>query len=272
MGSYEDPRECGIPNVRNSSNGAFEYFSVPPGARPVPDNQGNLDVCTPFAMAKAIGDGFMRKIFVRGEEVDINQSAVTGILLNEYKDGVGRWPNEFNGKEFFFQDTKGRYWKSKLAVSQVNVGDFIVDITHPQPSNTYVIVYPVDPRYPNREKHCVYAERFDKNLIHCINSHPNDPRPRVNIDGVGLSYFQISCSPQEIIPESIWRELEDLDRTIVRKMEKGKILRRETRKFEKILHDLKNRNNRYRATIVKLRQGSGKDLQGMARKAKGLKA
>ena len=155
----EDPLDqpwMGISHVRNGSNGASEYFSVAPGGRPVPDNQGNLDVCTPFAVSKAIADGFMRKMFVPGEEVDIDQSTITGILLNEYKDGVGRWPDEFDGKEFQFQDKQGRYWKSKLAVSQVNVGDFIMDITHPQPSNTYVLVYPVNPRYPNGEKHCVF--------------------------------------------------------------------------------------------------------------------
>ena len=46
----------------------------------MPDNQGDLQVCTPFAMSKAVVDYFMTKW-----GVDIDQKAVTGILLNEFK-------------------------------------------------------------------------------------------------------------------------------------------------------------------------------------------
>ena len=46
--------------------------------------------------------------------LDIDQKAVTGILLNEYKDGAPRWPQEFDGKVFQFQDMDGRHLKTRL--------------------------------------------------------------------------------------------------------------------------------------------------------------
>ena len=51
----------------------------------VPDDQGNLGVCTRTALAKAIGNGFMEKDFVQGKELDFDQSAITQILVNEHK-------------------------------------------------------------------------------------------------------------------------------------------------------------------------------------------
>ena len=51
----------------------------------VPDDQGNLGVCTRTALAKAIGNGFMEKDFVPGKELDFDQSAITQILVNEHK-------------------------------------------------------------------------------------------------------------------------------------------------------------------------------------------
>ena len=51
----------------------------------IPDDQGNLGVCTRHALAKAIGNGFMEKEFVPGKELDFDQSAITQILVNEHK-------------------------------------------------------------------------------------------------------------------------------------------------------------------------------------------
>ena len=51
----------------------------------IPDDQGNLDVCTRHALAKAIGNGFMEKEFVPGKELDFDQSAITQLLVNEHK-------------------------------------------------------------------------------------------------------------------------------------------------------------------------------------------
>ena len=121
-------------SVLDGSNGASEYFSVAPGGRPVPDDQGDLQVCTPFAMSKAVVDYFMTQC-----GVDIDQKAVTGILLKEHKDGAPRWPQEFDGKVFQFQDTQGSHLKTRLNIKQVQKLDSIRDITSPKPPHTYVL-------------------------------------------------------------------------------------------------------------------------------------
>ena len=206
-----DPRDYPWSRISDyESNVASESFSVPPGAKPEPDNQGSLPVCTTFAIAKAIGDGFMEGIFVRTGrmklKVDIDQAAITNVLLNEFQDGLARWPQEFNGKTYQLQDSEGRHWKTPLTVEQVDnyssdfppdFTDFIGDIMGiPQQLHTYVVVYPVNPRYPNGEKHSVYAERLQPSgEVHCINSHLNNPRPRINIFDRGITIYKVTCHP-----------------------------------------------------------------------------
>ena len=56
----------------------------------MPDDQGNLGVCTRNALAKAIGNGFMQGVFVEkdfvsGKELDFDQNAITQVLVNEHK-------------------------------------------------------------------------------------------------------------------------------------------------------------------------------------------
>ena len=58
-------------------------FSDEGGA--IPDDQGNLGVCTRTALAKAIGNGFMEKDFEPGMVLDFDQSAISHILVNEHK-------------------------------------------------------------------------------------------------------------------------------------------------------------------------------------------
>ena len=49
------------------------------------DLTGNLALCTRHALGKSVVDGFMRKIFLPGVEVDFNQREVIQVLNNEYK-------------------------------------------------------------------------------------------------------------------------------------------------------------------------------------------
>ena len=49
----------------------------------------------------------MRKIFVPGREVDIDQDQIKTALLNEHKDGEGKWPDDdFHGKSYLLQDAR----------------------------------------------------------------------------------------------------------------------------------------------------------------------
>ena len=153
-----------------------------PGGLPVPDNQGKLKTCTRFAVAKAVIAGFMMKIFVPNEEVDVDQEAVVTALLNEHKDEEAKWPHQFHGKKYQFKDRKLRYWKVDLRVEKLpGLQEFINEITTQPRKGTFVIVYPLDWKKPNGDKHSVYAEDFDNNTgyIHCINSGTNDPKPQI---------------------------------------------------------------------------------------------
>ena len=51
----------------------------------MPDDQGNLGVCTRNTLAKAIGNGFIDKDFLPGEELDFEQNTITQVLVNEHK-------------------------------------------------------------------------------------------------------------------------------------------------------------------------------------------
>ena len=76
------------------------YFQFAPGSFPEPDNQGKLELCVRFALAKAIIDGFMRKIFVPGVVIDLDQGEVRSALINEHKDALGKWPDEFDQLDY----------------------------------------------------------------------------------------------------------------------------------------------------------------------------
>ena len=135
-----------------------------PGGLPVPDNQGKLKTCTRFAVAKAVIAGFMMKIFIPNEEVDVDQEAVVTALLNEHKDEEGKWPEEFHGKYYQFRDRKARYWKVNLSVEKLpGLQEFIKEIKTQPRKGTFVIVYPLDWMKPDADLHCVYAEDFDNN-------------------------------------------------------------------------------------------------------------
>ena len=175
--------------------------NIAPGARPIPDDQGNLEVCTRFAVSKAIVDGFMRKMFVRGREVDIDQDQVTVVLLNEHKDGTGKWPVEFHHKVYQFKDKEARYWKTNLFVHKLHdVLDFVNDVMNKVQLHTYVLVYPLNPSNPNGAKHCVYADFLDPKTrnVECINSDPADPFPSIPISRRGNALYRVSCTASEM--------------------------------------------------------------------------
>ena len=48
---------------------------------------GNLRTCTRHALGKCLVDGFMKKIYLPGRKVNLDQKAVVQVLLNEHKVG-----------------------------------------------------------------------------------------------------------------------------------------------------------------------------------------
>ena len=170
-----------------------------PGALPIPDNQGKLNTGTRFAIAKALVAGLMMKIFVPDKEVDVDQAEATSVLLNEHKDGDGKWPGEFNNKTYQIKDSKNRYWKTTLTVKELSgVEEFIKNSVN-KPS-TCVIVYPLLFNDPLGQKHCVYVQEYDpkSGLISCMNSDPNEQITYIPAYNPGIQFYKIMASAIEM--------------------------------------------------------------------------
>ena len=56
-----------------------------PGALASVDDQGNLEVCTRYSLAKAVVNGFEENTFNTGQKLDFSQNVVAQILVNEHK-------------------------------------------------------------------------------------------------------------------------------------------------------------------------------------------
>ena len=60
-------------------------ISQAPGALASVDDQGNLEVCTRYSLAKAVVNGFEENSFTTGQKLDFSQNVVAQILVNEHK-------------------------------------------------------------------------------------------------------------------------------------------------------------------------------------------
>ena len=153
-------------------------------------------------------DFCMKKIFVPGEEIDIDQDKVTDILLNEHKDIYGKWPaKHFDKKTYQLRDVNSRYWKTELFVSEFKTSqDFINDITQTPSRHTYVLVYALNPNRPKDALHSIYVEKYDakSDKVHCINSWKSDPydptvdTPSIDVYRPGNRFYKISCTATEM--------------------------------------------------------------------------
>ena len=56
-----------------------------PGALASVDDQGNLELCTRFSLAKAVVNGFEENVFTNGPKLDFSQKVIAQILFNEHK-------------------------------------------------------------------------------------------------------------------------------------------------------------------------------------------
>ena len=197
-------KSLSLNNLNLNQNSAEDLFcSSPPGNFAKPDDQGKLDTCSRFALAKALVDGFMRKFFVPGQEIDIDQDAVTVALLQKHKSVDGVWPHEFDQETYQFIDNESRYWESFVRVEKLqDFRDFIKNISLTPRQNTYVLVYPLDPNKPKDEKHCVYAEDYDQTTLEvsCINSDPKVPRLTITVNKPYVIFYKVSCSATEQNP------------------------------------------------------------------------
>ena len=56
-----------------------------PQARAAPDDQGNLGLCTRFAVAKAVANGFETKAFGNIDTMDFDQDIISTCLVNQHE-------------------------------------------------------------------------------------------------------------------------------------------------------------------------------------------
>ena len=62
-----------------------------PGQPAKPDDQGESETCTRYAVSKAVTQGLDDCTY--GYKIDVDQENVTASLVNKDKDVGGRWPN-----------------------------------------------------------------------------------------------------------------------------------------------------------------------------------
>ena len=166
-----------------------------PEGIPRPDNQGDSRLCTRFALSKAINSGFIDMKF-SDTELDFVQGEVTTALINEHKDDDGKFPTDFDGKSYHFQENVTKImWSVLLKVIEVEKSRHHDELKRNKDDYEYVLVYK-----PTSIPHAVYVEKYNtKNQkATCINSlGPKDPNPRVYLKDVEKLY-RISCTAKNL--------------------------------------------------------------------------
>ena len=168
-----------------------------PGAPPVPDNQGPYPTCTYHSFAKAVVNGCEHGKFTSGKKVDLSQSSVAAVLINEFKDLSAKWPTEFNGRVAIFQDNYGFQHKTIFQVSKIDSRDWKLELTDEnQLKNEYLVTY----RPPNSCLHCVYLEKYSEpdQILHCQNSwNGTEDRPQIKLSSMeNLFKISFTCDIQ----------------------------------------------------------------------------
>jgi hypothetical protein len=125
-------------------------------------------------LRKAICQVFDRKMCVKIRSLDMDQNAVTSILLNEHKDSQGKWPTNFTGKTYqFYERNFISYWLTTLSLKELktrqDIEYFKKDINAVNPVSAYLLVY----RDPHVGLHCIFITKYDLKTrkLHCMNSH-----------------------------------------------------------------------------------------------------
>jgi len=174
----------------------------PPGGYPKVDDQGKFPTCTIHALSKAIVMGFDQGIFAR-YKVDISQERVAEVLMKGEKSFDAKFPEEFNGKEYEFEDKTKIVWNFILEVDKVDICDrYLTDLSKEKPQFTYILVYPE--QHLNTDTHAVFIEFYDerKNSFSCLNSHGynNNPKPMIPLNTRGLMLYRIFCEQKNPQP------------------------------------------------------------------------
>jgi len=159
-------------------------ISKKPGAYPKPDDQGNSNTCTRFAISKAIVAGYHDGTWTSGQSIDLDQTWVSSALVNLFPDLDGKWPTDYDGQVVVAMDNKSKsFFKIPLKISPTHSAN--------GPDSKYVLVYEVG---SHGDLHSIFMEKEDKGEYCCINSHgAQNQFPRIDPKNV-----QNKCQLYEI--------------------------------------------------------------------------
>jgi len=157
---------------------------------PVVDDQGAAGVCTISSLSKAVVNGFETRKFFDGC-LDFHQGDVKVALLNKYSNLNPRWPDTFDGIEFFLQDECSEFFKTALQVRKID-GDKFKSDRKDWSQYEHVVTY----NACGIGHHCVYVKSFnaERDEVVCINSYGAiDPTPVINIRDV-FHFYRVSVT------------------------------------------------------------------------------
>ena len=188
-----------------------ESLEVYPGEPAYPDNQGNHNTCTPHALSKATVDGYEDGIFLPGK-MDFKQEETTKKLINMHPDGEnmkGVWPNKYDNKIVTLTDQKNlKIWDVTMNVTGITNDELINgDVKQKKEDgswcskkreNNYVMIHKLHNVYIHHVFSHVPYDGKTFYMAWCMNSHPNDPRPVIDVDEPGLQFYEVRCSAVEL--------------------------------------------------------------------------
>ena len=120
-----------------------------PEGIPRPDNQGNSKQCTRFALSKALINGFMNKKFFPNKELDFVQEEVKSALMNEHKDNAGKYPSEFHGRSYQFQENETKdVFNVNVKVIEIPKPKHHEELREKKENFEYVLVYSLQSSIP----------------------------------------------------------------------------------------------------------------------------
>jgi len=123
-----------------------------PGTRARPDNQGDTECCTAFAVSKAVVECLDEL------DLDTKQDSISAILTSQ--DTCRKYADEFDGVKFKLQCTKRkdidgpRHYGIALDIEKCNLSVFVEE--HTEDKGKFVVDYRTQDDY-----HSMYAKNWD---------------------------------------------------------------------------------------------------------------
>ena len=186
------------------------------GATPTPDadDQGEYPLCSSYAIAKALVNGYKKGKFTNGAPVYIDQKSVAESLVNLYQDHLEPiCPTEFDQESVKVFGVDKIIWNTKMYVTKVRRSQISKELLTKDNLMTkeYLItcqegaLSPYN-AFPNDSDglHCIYVDRLgpDNQSVICKNSWDDDRRyPHVKLSDI-VDLFKVTFVASLAIPRT----------------------------------------------------------------------